>query len=432
MDEVFHVPQAQRYCNGRFSEWDPKITTFPGLYCLSALLSGLAPYVFGFASACSPMGLRAVNAALGAGALIVMYALLRRRMTSDKAAAQAFVLSLYPVHFFFTFLYYTDVGSLFWVLLTHHLAAPTPGQALPGFWRIFAATCSGFVSVAFRQTNAVWLMFTFGTAALADLQASKRWGDDLEGSRLTPKMLWTFVKALAFDSGRLLSRLGLLLMPVLLFVAFVIWNGSVVVGDHSHHKPVLHWAQLGYLVAVTASLWGVVGPDAAVSFASVKAFVTLFTRWRTGLAMVTTVVGTACVLHRYSFAHPFLVADNRHYTFYIWGRLLGKIPGLKEALAPAYAFAAWLCHQRITRAQSVLWFLIWCVAVILTVVPAHLLEPRYWTTAVLLVHLHTPERSWASLVTSALACLAVNCITLAIFVGRAFTWPDGSIARFMW
>ena len=30
-DEFFHVPQAQAYCEGRFSHWDDKITTPPGL-----------------------------------------------------------------------------------------------------------------------------------------------------------------------------------------------------------------------------------------------------------------------------------------------------------------------------------------------------------------------------------------------------------------
>jgi alpha-1,2-glucosyltransferase len=30
-DEVFHIPQAQKYCGGLFLEWDDKITTPPGL-----------------------------------------------------------------------------------------------------------------------------------------------------------------------------------------------------------------------------------------------------------------------------------------------------------------------------------------------------------------------------------------------------------------
>lgn len=40
-DEIFHVPQAQRYCAGRFSEWDSKITTFPGLYVVAAAIAAL-------------------------------------------------------------------------------------------------------------------------------------------------------------------------------------------------------------------------------------------------------------------------------------------------------------------------------------------------------------------------------------------------------
>ena len=31
LDEVFHIPQAQRYCEDKWFEWDDKITTPPGL-----------------------------------------------------------------------------------------------------------------------------------------------------------------------------------------------------------------------------------------------------------------------------------------------------------------------------------------------------------------------------------------------------------------
>jgi alpha-1,2-glucosyltransferase len=41
-DEPFHVPMTQRYCNGDFGYWDPKITTFPGLYVLGSGYAGAA------------------------------------------------------------------------------------------------------------------------------------------------------------------------------------------------------------------------------------------------------------------------------------------------------------------------------------------------------------------------------------------------------
>ncbi|KAF2894091.1 hypothetical protein ILUMI_12080, partial [Ignelater luminosus] len=54
IDEEFHIPQGLAYCNFVFDTWDPKITTLPGLYLISALLMG----PIGF---CSVYWLRFVN-----------------------------------------------------------------------------------------------------------------------------------------------------------------------------------------------------------------------------------------------------------------------------------------------------------------------------------------------------------------------------------
>uniref|UniRef100_A0A1I8BC41 Dol-P-Glc:Glc(2)Man(9)GlcNAc(2)-PP-Dol alpha-1,2-glucosyltransferase n=1 Tax=Meloidogyne hapla TaxID=6305 RepID=A0A1I8BC41_MELHA len=37
MDEIFHVAQTKLYCKGIYNEWNPKITTPPGLYFLAVL-----------------------------------------------------------------------------------------------------------------------------------------------------------------------------------------------------------------------------------------------------------------------------------------------------------------------------------------------------------------------------------------------------------
>ena len=29
---MFHVPQTQKYCQGYWEEWDPKITSLPGRF----------------------------------------------------------------------------------------------------------------------------------------------------------------------------------------------------------------------------------------------------------------------------------------------------------------------------------------------------------------------------------------------------------------
>eukprot|EP00438_Fugacium_kawagutii_P036348 Skav232461 [mRNA] locus=scaffold75:90035:91390:- [translate_table: standard] len=423
MDEVFHIPQAQRYCDGNFTDWDPKITTFPGLYLSSSLARGLSG-VF-----CSKDVLRLENLFYGVGTHIVMYRLLRRRLDESKAAAHSFMLSVYPIHFFFQTLYYTDVGALFWTLLTHELVMPMPNKALPSR-RIMLAGMAGCVAVLFRQTNAVWLMFTFGTAVLHDLQQSPKWGPALTQNAISPTVLMTFCKALLMESPRLLLRFGFLLVPVLTFVGFVAYNGSIVVGDHSNHQVAAHWAQLAYLSAVTAATSGV-GFGSALSLGSFKDFASdCFGSFRSVLLLLASLGLTAYLLHFYSLEHPFLLADNRHYTFYIWKRFLSR-PWFKEALAPGYVYAAWyLCRRN--SVHGGLWVLIWWVAAVLTLVPAPLLEPRYWTTAVLIAHVHSPEYTWLSLFATSSVFLLINVLTLCIFVHRPFWWPGGEVARFMW
>lgn len=57
---------------------------------------------------------------------------------------------------------------------------------------------------------------------------------------------------------------------------------------------------------------------------------------------------------------------------------------------------------------------------------------RYLTIPVVLAHLESAERSWESLLAGVVACVAVNAVTVYVFLARPFAWHDGSLARFMW
>jgi hypothetical protein len=48
-DEPFHAPATRRYCCGDLATWDPKITTFPGLYALGAAYAWAARAALGWA-----------------------------------------------------------------------------------------------------------------------------------------------------------------------------------------------------------------------------------------------------------------------------------------------------------------------------------------------------------------------------------------------
>ncbi|EGD76547.1 hypothetical protein PTSG_07662 [Salpingoeca rosetta] len=135
MDEQFHCPQALFYCNGQFDVWDPMITTFPGTYLHSTAMANLVTRVAKWLGAewlsdinfvCSPVGLRIINSLFTPAIIWVAFRIRQRLYPKENAWTQALSATLVawmPVLFFFNALYYTDLGSVFYVLLSYLLLA---------------------------------------------------------------------------------------------------------------------------------------------------------------------------------------------------------------------------------------------------------------------------------------------------------------------
>ena len=176
MDEIFHVPEAQRFClaseeisrkvalnssslltlmgsefKSLMEGYHPKITTFPGAYALPAMMHVFSRGSYDICS--SAAGLRSVNAFYMAGTTFAIFQLLLRggeaggsegtKMTLRKAAAVALVLALSPVSFFSSLLFYTDQCSTFFVLLGLWLSKVRDESFLRGDETVFAAHISG-------------------------------------------------------------------------------------------------------------------------------------------------------------------------------------------------------------------------------------------------------------------------------------------------
>lgn len=72
-----------------------------------------------FLEACSTSVLRSTNCVFAVLCGVLVYEIIRflgPNLSDRKATLMALVMSLYPLHWFFTFLYYTDVASLTAVL----------------------------------------------------------------------------------------------------------------------------------------------------------------------------------------------------------------------------------------------------------------------------------------------------------------------------
>ncbi|RHY11140.1 hypothetical protein DYB36_006767 [Aphanomyces astaci] len=134
--------------------WDPKITTFPGLYVVgtgfgSAVHHALSTFRVNVVapSLCSLTVLRSINVLFNIGSLFLIVKLRCMKYAPDAittGVVHGIVIALFPVHYFFSFLYYTDAGAVFFVLAMYFFAQRGRADRL----RHGAMTMSHLVSAA--------------------------------------------------------------------------------------------------------------------------------------------------------------------------------------------------------------------------------------------------------------------------------------------
>lgn len=135
------------------------------------------------------------------------------------------------------------------------------------------------------------------------------------------------------------------------------------------------------------------------------------------------------IVHYNTIVHPFTLADNRHYMFYVF-RLLLRHPLIKYASVPVYALCAWAAitalgglldgqkssqppatrteikHNlqyrlpppptKLAPGNRVSFVLVWLLATSLSLITAPLVEPRYFIIPWLIWRLHIPSSSSSS------------------------------------
>lgn len=332
-------------------------------------------------------------------------------------------LAIFPTLYFFNFLYYTDAGSVFFTLFAYLMCLYKNHKT---------AALLGFCAFMFRQTNIVWAAFCAGTVVAQQL--AEAWATEL-GKRKEGRPHSELAAPLYFlvtfctrpqNLQSLLLRVWPYVLLGLLFCVFVVLNGGIVVGDRSSHQACLHIPQLFYFCAFAFCFSS---PHLLV-LSRLRAFAGLVWR-RCGTCALLILLGLAAVW-RFSYAHKYLLADNRHYTFYVWRRLLQYHPAVPYLLVPAYLFAGWALADSL-RSRSVFWNLAFFACLAAAIVPQQLLEFRYFILPYLMYRLHVPPPPMSRLACELGCYVALNFLTFYVFLHKTFQWPGSQdVQRFMW
>jgi alpha-1,2-glucosyltransferase len=268
------------------------------------------------------------------------------------------------------------------------------------------------------------------------------------------------------------------------FAGFVAWNAGVVLGDKDNHVATIHLPQMLYIwPAIVFFSWPVLLP----LFSDLSGFRKRLPRLTTSVTFIAIMLA---IVNLNTIIHPFTLADNRHYTFYVFA-ILRKHWLIKYAAVPIYFVCAFLALAALGGSPDITsgpqkgirilhgddtvcvsFIIVWLVSTALSLVAAPLVEPRYflipWLTWRLAVPDYTPlseeKRRRAALEKKATASdrsplpspsalqsalrlaaaysgwvelcwyVLINLAMCYVFLYRGFEWAQepGTVQRFMW
>lgn len=333
----------------------------------------------------------------------------------------------------------------------------------------------GALAVLIRQTNIVWVLFV-ACAGVIDctlpVQKDKEQSDDSNisdqkddhiasnksvatGSNLKRRRFGNVVESINHSIPRSSPSSGLIedikeillrswyikwellisfspyLMLLAAFVGFVRWNGSIVLGAKEAHAVSPHFAQLMYFSLVSVLFMAPVHLSlsrAAVLFQPFGKYRLLsFVQW-----FIAFTAGFLSV-HFFSIAHPYLLADNRHYPFYLWRKIIKGHWSMKYLMVPLYVFSWFSISSILAKFQKKIWVLVYFLASAAVLIPAPLIEFRYYTIPFFFLILHSHVNNDRSWILMGMLYIVINIFTIYMFLFKSFYWNhEAGIQRFIW
>jgi alpha-1,2-glucosyltransferase len=214
------------------------------------------------------------------------------------------------------------------------------------------------------------------------------------------------------------------------FLFFVCVNNGIVVGDRSMHQASFHVVQFFYFLVFACFF------NFSSFVFNLKKLKSLVNFIADNKLLIGLFVPVCClVVANFTYEHPFLLADNRHFTFYIWSRLFKRFEIFRYALTFVYVACGYLFYRNLTlTGKSLGWLVSFSACLFIGLVPQKIIEFRYFIIPFYIYRLNIVQLSWKELCAEFAFYAVINYLTIELFVNRVFYWENSpqEAQRFMW
>lgn len=232
------------------------------------------------------------------------------------------------------------------------------------------------------------------------------------------------------------------------FMVFVIVNGSIVVGDKAAHEAAVHFPQVWNLwrlhiyqenipnqwlyllskIFYFSLFFTLFAPSIAFTYIG-PAIGTLRRRW---ILAILAIILSMVIIHKNTIVHPYMLADNRHYVFYVWNKFYGRYSWCRFAMAPFYLVSTIILYHSIS-VRSAGFQLVYALCTIVSIALQQLIEFRYFIIPFLIARLSIASVKFKLIIFELVMYLTINAIIFYLFSTKEIYWNDYDyVQRLIW
>ena len=420
MDEQFHLDQTLSYYNNKFDSWNNKLTTFPGTFFLVSIFFKIFNFFNIQITEKNSIKIARLFIVIISIFSFIILSFFRKKNNIEQDLKYKFqlIICLFPINFFYNFLYYTDAFSIFSLILFFYLNLYATKNYILRF-------LSGILCVSIRQNNIIWV----NIFSLKDVFSLVR---NIFNNYSGLKKIFNN----AFST--LLENLDILIIDILFIVFLIKNNFSVVLGDKSHHSMVLHLAQINHILIFGLIFFPM------LNYKTLRNVNKIFNNKKKTirfLLIFCAVIFCVFQFNKFSYTHDFILSDNRHYIFYYFKKIYLK-DNIRYALLIYLSFTYSIIindNFKLLKDNRIISLII---CSFLYLVPSKLAELRYYNPCfiifIILINynkenfddLHQYIFNWFNII----GHFGINCIIIYIFLFRPFEnkFMENEISRFMY
>lgn len=155
----------------------------------------------------------------------------------------------------------------------------------------------------------------------------------------------------------------------------------------------------------------------------------LTSRWHITLLVTGA---AAAIVYSNTLVHPYLLADNRHYTFYVWNKFYGRYSLARYVIIPVYIFAGTLIYHAVGN-KSAGFKIMYGICATIAIALQRMIEVRYFLIPFLLLRLNTASIRLRWLLIELILYGLLNVAVFYVFATKEIYWSNYDfVQRLIW